>query len=320
MSRLLVSIPALNEEPTIGAVVSAVPRRIPGIDEVTVMVVDDGSSDGTGAAAAAAGALVSRHSRNRGLGEAFRTALGAARRGGFHYLVTIDGDGQFDPSDIPALLAPVTAGVAEMSTCSRFLDGGSAKGMPLVKRLGNRAVAFVVGRLSGVRISDATCGFRAYGPAAIERLGSFSRFTYTQEALIDLAWKGFSIAEVGLPVRASREHGRSRISSNLWRYAALSAGAIYSAAHDHMPWRFYGLPGLLMILAGISGEVFVLLHWLATSAVTPYKSVGIAGLFMVVIGLLLLVVASLADTASHNRHLLEEIIAEQTRRNRAGHD
>ncbi len=319
MSRLLVSIPALNEEPTIGAVVSAVPRSIPGIDEVVVMVVDDGSSDGTGAAAAAAGALVARHSRNRGLGEAFRTALRTARRQGFHYLVTIDGDGQFDPSGIPALLAPVASGAAEMATCSRFVHGAPSAGMPLLKRLGNRVVASVVSRLSGVRVHDATCGFRAYGPSAIERLGSFSRFTYTQEALIDLAWKGFSIAEVPLPVRVSREHGRSRISNNLWRYAALSAGAIYSAAHDHMPWRFYGLPGLLLIIAGVLGEVFVFVHWLTTSAVTPYKGVAIAGLFMVVIGLLLLIVASLADTSSHNRHLLEEIIAEQTRRNRGEH-
>jgi glycosyltransferase involved in cell wall biosynthesis len=316
VKKLLVSLPALNEESTVGALVRSVPASIPGIDRVDILVVDDGSTDSTAAEAASAGALVASHGRNRGLGEAFRTALRFARRGGYHWLVTMDADGQFDPAGIPALLEPVLRGRAAMATCSRFMDPAGSRGIPTVKRLGNLMVAAIVSRLSGVEVRDATCGFRAYGPEALELLSSFSRFTYTQEALIDLAWKGFPIEEVALPVRPTRLHGKSRISSNLWRYATLSIGAMYSSAHDHMPWRFYGLPGLLSVIAGLAGELFVLAHWFISSKVTPFKGVAIAGLFLVVIGILLLIVASLADTSSHSRHLLEEIIAENVRRNR----
>ena len=315
--RLLVALPALDEAATVGGVVGAVPRSIPGIDSVDVLVVDDGSTDATAAEAASAGARVVSHGRNRGLGEAFRTALGIARREGYTVLVTLDADGQFDPSGIPALLEPVVSGSADLATCSRFIQPSS--GMPVVKRLGNRLVARTVSSLCGVRIHDATCGFRAYGPAALELLSSFSRFTYTQEALIDLAWKGLTVREVSLPVKPRREHGRSRISGNLWRYAALSLGAMYSASHDHMPWRFYGLPGMAMILAGICMETFVFVRWLIVSAVTPFKGVAIAGFFLMVLGTLLLIVASLADTSSHNRHLLEEVIAEAVRKNRRSH-
>jgi glycosyltransferase involved in cell wall biosynthesis len=312
--KLLVSLPAFNEAETVGEVVRAVPRSMPGVDSVDVVVVDDGSTDSTAEKAASAGARVIRHGRNRGLGDAFRTSLGIARKEGFGALVTIDADGQFDPAGIPVLVEPLAAGRADLVTCSRFLAPNRA--VPGVKRLGNRLVAKTVSSLCGVKIHDATCGFRAYGPAALEQLSSFSRFTYTQEALIDLAWKGLNILEVSLPVGPKRRHGRSSISGNLWRYAALSLGAMYSAAHDHMPWRFYGLPGFALVLTGLFMESFVFVRWLLVSLVTPFKGVAIAGLFLVVLGMLLLVVASLADTSSHNRHLLEEIVAEDVRKNR----
>lgn len=314
--KVLVALPALDEEATVEAVVRAIPRSIEGVDEVEVLVVDDGSSDATGDRAAGAGARVLRHKRNRGLGEAFRTSLAEARRLGCHVMVTIDADGQFDPAGIPALLEPILEGRADMATCSRFSDGAAQAGIPFVKRFGNRMVAGMVSGLTGVRIRDATCGFRAYGPLALERLSSFSRFTYTQEALIDLAWKGLGICEVSLPVLPSRQHGRSRISGNLWRYALLSAGAMYSAAHDYMPWRFYGIPGLVMVLAGMASEAFVLVRWLLTGLVTPFKGVAIAGLFFVVIGILLVILASLADSSARNRHLVEEVVAEGVRRRR----
>ncbi len=317
--RVLVAIPALNEEKTIGGVVSGVPGSIRGVSAVDVLVIDDGSSDSTARTALAAGAAVSRHTGNRGLGAAFRTALACARENGYDILVTVDGDGQFDPAGIPRLIEPLLEGRADMATCSRFMPGASPSDAPWIRRAGNRCIASIVNSLTGAGVHDATCGFRAYGPQALERLSSFSRFTYTQETLIDLAWKGMSIAEVALPVRGSREHGRSRISGNLARYALLSAGAIYSASHDHMPWKFYGLPGLFMIAAGLAGEAFVFLRWLSIGLVTPFKGVAITGLFLVVIGLLLTVMASLADSSSHSRHLVEEITAEKARERRKQH-
>ncbi len=136
--RVLVAIPAFNEEKTVGAVISGVPRTIPGVSCVDILVVDDGSSDSTAGVAAGAGARVCRHPGNRGLGAVFRTALAEAREGGYDVLATIDGDGQFDPSGVGDLLAPILAGGADMVTCSRFMPGSGGGRIPWVRRTGNR--------------------------------------------------------------------------------------------------------------------------------------------------------------------------------------
>ena len=113
---LLVMIPALDEERTVGDVIRGIPRDLPGIDRVDVVVVDDGSGDGTGAAAEAAGAVVIRHETSRGVGAAFGTALRYAIERGADLIVSLDADGQFDPADIPALIEPVLAGRADFTS------------------------------------------------------------------------------------------------------------------------------------------------------------------------------------------------------------
>ena len=113
--RVLVAIPALNEEATVGDVVRSVPASFRGTCAPVVLVVDDGSTDGTAAAASEAGAMVVKHCGNLGLGEAFRTALRTARRQGFHIMATVDADGQFDPSHLTELMEPVVSGRADLA-------------------------------------------------------------------------------------------------------------------------------------------------------------------------------------------------------------
>lgn len=315
MKRMLAAVPALNEEATISGVLAGIPGEIEGIP-VSVLVVDDGSTDGTAALARDAGAAVISHGRNMGLGDAFRTILGFARNGGYHYLATIDADGQFDPSQLPLLAAPVLAGQCDFATASRFADPALTPRMPRLKRLGNRWVAGLVSRLSGITVKDATCGYRFYGPAALDRVSCLSRFTYTQEVVIDLAMKGLRIREVPLPVKGERASGRSRIAGNLWRYAVLSTEAMYSVAHGHSPWRVYGGPALFLMGLGSLMDLFVLAHWFITGKVTPFAGVGIGGLFMITFGILLLLFASVADIGSSNRKLIENLIEVETRRKR----
>src|SRR5271170_2146044 len=136
--KLVVTIPALNEEKTIGTVVSGVPRNIPGITETEVIVVNDASTDQTAQVAAAAGALVINLRGRPGLGTVFRTGLERAMRRGADVIVNIDGDGQFDPADIRKLVAPLLADEADFVTCSRFADPALHPTMPAVKFWGNR--------------------------------------------------------------------------------------------------------------------------------------------------------------------------------------
>ena len=122
--KVLISVPAYNEATVIASVLNALPSELPGDTSVEVLVIDDGSDDGTADVAAAAGAIVVRHASNRGVGVAFRTALERALRERVDLMVTIDADGQFDPSRIPQLVEPILAGEADLVTGSRFLGGG----------------------------------------------------------------------------------------------------------------------------------------------------------------------------------------------------
>ena len=141
--------------------VRSVPGSFPGTCAPVVLVVDDGSTDGTAAAASDAGAMVVKHCGNLGLGEAFRTALRTARRQGFHIMATVDADGQFDPSDLTELMEPVVSGRADLATASRFINPEFMPDMPWIKVWGNRRVARLVSRLSGVH--DAGCHVRLQG-------------------------------------------------------------------------------------------------------------------------------------------------------------
>ena len=132
--HLLVVIPCLDEAPTVGRVVAGVPRDIPGIERVDIVVLDDGSSDATGERAREAGAEVVRHHTTRGLGATFQEAVGIAIARNVDVLLHIDGDGQFDPGDIPLLVKPVVDHDAHMATASRFLDRDLVPTMPAVKR------------------------------------------------------------------------------------------------------------------------------------------------------------------------------------------
>ena len=136
--KLIVLIPAFNEEKTIASVVKEIPRKISGINEVKVLVVNDGSKDSTVQEARRAGAdFVVSHSSNRGLGVAFRTGIENALKAGAGIIVNIDADGQFNAKDIPKLIGPILQGNADFVTCTRFRDKKSIPKMPFIKKFGN---------------------------------------------------------------------------------------------------------------------------------------------------------------------------------------
>jgi glycosyltransferase involved in cell wall biosynthesis len=309
-TKLVVMMPALNEDKTVGDVIRGVPDQIDGIDEIQIVVVDDGSTDGTVDEAEQAGAKVLSMGQHVGLGRVFRVGLDKALTEGADIVVNIDSDGQFDPADIPKLIEPILEGRADFVTCTRFANSARPD-MPRIKYWGNRAVTGIVNWICGnhkadKKFSDVSCGFRAFSREAICRLTLFGSYTYTQETFIDLHSKSMRIAEVPLTVRGEREHGKSRIASSVLKYGVNSALIMLRAMRDTRPLKFFGGISAMLGVMGASCGLFLLTHYFINGHTSPYTSlVTITGV-LVVLAFILLVLALLADMIGRHRRVAEE--------------
>jgi glycosyltransferase involved in cell wall biosynthesis len=212
---LAVIIPAYNEAATLPSVLSAIPRD--ELEEVRVIVVDDGSRDGSADTARRCRAdVIVRHERNRGLGAALRSGLAAARSINARAAVYLDADGEYDPREIPRLLAPIASGEADYVLGSRYL-GGHREGQTWHRRLGNAAFTALLCVLAGRRITDGQTGFRAFSRRALEAAEIVHDYNYAQVLTLDLLRKGMRLREVPISYHRRRA-GRSFVgAAYLWR-------------------------------------------------------------------------------------------------------
>ena len=241
MKRLIINLPAFNEEKNIGKTIARIPRTIDGVDEVLVQVQDDGSTDRTIAVATEAGAdFVYTNGINRGVGITFKNATEHALENGADFFVNMDADGQFDPNDIGMLIAPILAHTADIVSASRFGDK-TATDMPKVKYYLNLIAARVIGWFLGHRIDDLTCGYRAYSRNALLRLNIAPGFTYTQETIIDAIGKNLRLQWI--PVTVTYFSGRkSRVVKSITSYVSSSGKIILETVRDVRPMKFFGFP------------------------------------------------------------------------------
>jgi glycosyltransferase involved in cell wall biosynthesis len=312
--HLVVSIPALNEERTIGKVITGIPRDLPGVATVEVVVVDDGSSDQTGSIARRCGAHVIRHDFSGGVGAAFARGLGFAIDRGADLIATIDADGQFNPADVAALVAPVVSGEADLVTASRFLDPALEPEMPWTKKWGNRQVSHLISRLTGHRYHDVSCGMRCYGRRAMFSLNLLGTYTHVHEVFLNLSFKGMNIVELPVRVRGEREHGESRVATNIPRYAFNILRIIVRAYRDYKPLRFFGAAALALAVLGSLFGGFLLVHYVSTGEFTPHKWAGFTAAALLGLSLLLLQIGVIGDMMARHRIYLEELLYDQRRR------
>ena len=313
--KLVVTIPAQNEEKTIAAVVRSVPRHIEGITEIEVIVMDDGSTDHTAKFARDAGAIVVPIHGRPGLGKVFKTGQDRAMRRGADVIVNIDGDGQFNSGDIPRLVVPILNDEADFVTCSRFKDPSLWPTMPKVKFYGNQIVTYMINWVcGGTEFSDVSCGFRAFSREAAYRLTLFGRYTYTQETFIDLFGKGMRIIEVPLAVRGVREHGKSRVAGSVLKYATNSLPIIVRAMRDIQPLKFFGGIAIALVIPGVACMAAVTGRYLYTFAfepkpkTDPITSLLYLGGVFVMLAFLMGVLALLADMMGRHRRISEELL------------
>lgn len=306
--KLIIYMPALNEEKDIKYVIAALPKAVNKIDCVEYLVVDDGSTDKTAEFALATGAKVVFHRRNRGVGAAFQSAVQFALENGADILVGIDADRQFDASEIPAILEPILDKKADMVIGNRFTLGIPAH-MPPLKYWGNKKVAQLISYVSGQTFQDVSCGFRAYSREALLHLNIFAEFTYTHETILSLAYQGLRIMEFPITVQYDPER-KSRIASSILNYAIQTSKIVLRVMLDYRPIRVFGALGMIFILIGIGFELFLFVHYILSHGFSPYKAVGFIGLGFVIFGMLVLVIALIADMLNRLRINHDKVLYE----------
>lgn len=305
--KLVVNLPAFNEEEKIAETIKRIPRQIPGVDEVFVQVVDDGSKDKTVELAQQAGAdFVHSHRVNRGIGKTFRTSVEKALRNGVDIMVNMDADGQFDPNDIQTLIKPILDGEVDMVSADRF-SKSTAENIPWVKNFLNRIAAWIIGSFMNTEISDLTCGFRAYSREALLRLNLPGEFTYTQEVIIDLLGKNMKIKWVPVKVKYFPER-KSRVVRSIYKYVNNSFKIILKAVRDVRPMKFFGLPGMFLILISLVLFGIFIYFYLPEFKITPYRNYLIFGIAFFLVGLQFVVFALVADMIKSGRKLTEDLM------------
>lgn len=303
--KLVVNLPAWNEEEKIGATIKRIPRQIKGVDEVFIQVTSDGSTDQTLARSTEAGAdSVYDRGFHRGIGVTFRDSVEKALENGADILVNIDADGQFNPNDIAILIEPILKGEADIVSADRF-GAKAPKDMPKIKHRLNRVAAWIIGWFMNSQINDLTCGFRAYSRETLLRLNLPGAFTYTQEVIIDALGKNLTIQWIPVEVTYFAER-KSRVVKSIFSYVNNSTRIILKAVRDVRPMKFFGGPGLILIFASLILFVFFAAMYFQEFKITPYRNYLLTAITLLLVGMQFLIFAFIADMIKNNRKLTED--------------
>jgi glycosyltransferase involved in cell wall biosynthesis len=304
--KMMVMIPCYNEEATLPEVLRTIPRAVPGIDTIEILVIDDGSSDHTVEVAALFGAdHVVRHVRNRGLAAAFQTGLDACLSRGADIIVNTDGDNQYPQADIPRLVEPILRGEADIVIGDR--QTGTIEHFSPVKKLLQAFGSWVVRQASGTAVPDAPSGFRAYSREAALRLNVMTSYTYTLETIIQAGKKNLAVRHIN--IRTNPQTRQSRLIRGVWDYVKKSGATIVRLYALYEPLKVFFYIGLVFLLIGcILMSRFLYSYFiLQRPGMTNVQSLVIGSTF-INIGALIMAIGLVADLIASSRRLLEDLL------------
>jgi glycosyltransferase involved in cell wall biosynthesis len=305
MSKLIVQIPAYNEQETIAETVVSIPRSMPSIDQVEVLVIDDGSSDSTGETARNAGAdFVVRHKTNRGLALAFQTGIETCLQLGADIIVNTDADNQYEAGDIPLLVEPIIQGDADIVVGDRQTD--KVPHFSSMKKWLQNLGSNLVRRLSSTDIPDAVSGFRAISRNAAMRLNIGSDFSYTIEMLIQAGHERMAITSV--PIRTNPTQRKSRLFRNVPHFLFRSALTMLRIYVTYKPLRAFVTVGLVLELIGLWPMLRFAYFYFTEGGAGHVQSLVIGGSFLVMGGLFFMF-GLLAELIGFNRKTLNKTLA-----------
>jgi glycosyltransferase involved in cell wall biosynthesis len=308
--KLIIQIPCLNERETLPETIAELPRQIPGIDEIEVLIIDDGSTDGTAERAAELGVHhIVRFPKNRGLARAFVAGIDAAVRLGADIVVNTDADNQYRGQDIELLVKPILEGRAELVVGDRQTD--QIEHFSPVKKILQRWGSGLVRRLSASKVADSPSGFRAMSRKAALLLFVHNRFTYTLETVIQAGRAGIAIENV--KISTNKKTRESRLFKNIPDYLKKAGGVMFRAYAMYQPVQVFSRIAIAFFVVGSLAWVRFLYFYLFTHKASGHVQSLIIGTGCVVLAFMVALVAMLAELLAANRRLLEDLLVRMRR-------
>ena len=302
--KLIIQIPCLNEADTLPATLRDLPRVLPGIDTIELLVIDDGSRDATAQVARSHGVHhVVRFRRRKGLAAAFIAGIDAALKLGADVIVNTDADNQYVGADIADLIAPLVRGEADIVIGDRNI-GALAEMSSQKKRL-QKLGSWVVRQVSGTQVPDTTSGFRAYTREAALRMTIVSEFSYTLESIIQAGKQRMAIAHV--PIRTNPRVRPSRLFDSVWSYLKASSATIVRIYAMYEPLKVFSYIGAAIFLAGFTMVLRFLYYYVTGTGLGHVQSLILSAVLMIV-GFQVVLIGLVSDVISGNRKLLEDLL------------
>ena len=302
MTKLIIQIPCFNEENTLLPTLNALPKQVFGIDEIEVLVINDGSKDKSAEIAGNWGAKVLDIKTNRGLANAFRCGIAEALRLGADIIVNTDADNQYCADDIEKLVIPIVEDRADIVVGAR--DIFSIKEFSPMKKLFQKIGSAVLRLLSSTAVDDAPSGFRAFSKQAAIRINVFDNYTYTMETLLQANAKGLKV--ISVPVRVNPMLRKSKLVKNIFDYIFKSMKTTIRMFIVYRPFRFFITIASMLGFAGIALVIRFLYFYLQGNGNGHIQSLIFAAVFLisaVQVG----IIAILGDLLSINRKLIEDV-------------
>jgi len=308
--KLIVQIPCLNEEKTLPETLRDIPRDIEGVDEVEILVIDDGSEDRTVDVARECGVYhIVRFSQNKGLAVGFMSGLDACLKLGADVIVNTDGDNQYSGKDIKKLVTPIVERRADMVVGDRNVE--NIESFSFVKKKLQRVGSWVIRHVSYTDVPDATSGFRAFSRDAALKINILSDFTYTLETLIQAGIKNISVASV--PVNTNDKLRESRLFKSIRSYIVRSISTIIRIYTMYRPLKVFTYVGSVILSVGMLLSIRFLYFYISGNGAGHVQSLILSAVLLLV-GFQIVLIGLLADIIASNRRLIEEVLYRMRKR------
>lgn len=301
--KLIIQIPCYNEEKTLPVTYKEIPESIGGIDEIEILVIDDGSTDNTVETAKNLGIKhIVSHSKNLGLARAFDTGLKTSIKLGADIIVNLDADNQYKASDIEKLIQPVLNKEADIVIGARPIE--KIRSFSPLKKLLQKTGSYVMRKISGADVLDAPSGFRAFSKNAAMKINIFDNYTYTMETIIQAQYKGLTIKSV--PIGVNENLRPSRLVKNNFDYIKRSIFTMLRFIIIYRPFRFFMKISLLLFFFGLFLGLRFLYFYITESGEGHIQSLILCAI-LILVGVQSLFFAVIADLLAINRKLIEDV-------------